>query len=141
MMFDRTTNMGISRGISPATITNANTPYVSQILDLQDKYAAAMILAYGGITDADATLTVLLEESNASNMSGANTVAAAEQTHTSVSAAALFSDDDEVRKIAYTGSKRYIRLTITPALNDAGSISIAGIWCWFGHLAPVAQPT
>jgi hypothetical protein len=100
-----------------------------------------MILAYGAITDADATLTVLLEESNAANMSGANTVAAADQILTSASAQALFSDDNEVRKIGYKGSKRYIRLTVTPAANDAGSISLAGVWVWHSHISPVAQPT
>lgn len=141
MMFDRITGMGIDAGIPPVTITNANTAYVSNILDLQDKHAAAMILAYGAITDADATLTVLLEESNAANMSGANTVAAADQILTSVSAQALFSDDNEVRKIGYKGSKRYIRLTVTPAANDAGSISLAGVWVWHSHISPVAQPT
>lgn len=141
MMFDRVTQFGISAGIPPSTITNANTPYVSTILDLQDKHSAAMLIHAGAITDADATLTVLLEESDASNMSGANTVAAADQILTSVSAAPLFSDDNEVRKIGYKGSKRYIRLTITPALNDAGSISLCGIWHWQGHIQPVAQPT
>lgn len=141
MMFDRITDKGISRGISPITQTNVDTPIVSTILDLQDKHAAAMILAYGPITDADATVAVLLEESNASNMAGANTVAAVDQILTSVSAQALFTDDDEVRKIGYIGSKRYIRLTVTTTNNNAGAFSVSGVWIWEGHAQPVAQPT
>ena len=37
-----------------------------------------------------------------------------------------FSDDAESRAIGYVGSKRYIRLTITPA-NNTGNHFVAGV--------------
>jgi hypothetical protein len=33
-----------------------------------------------------------------------------------------FDDDNECRKIGYRGSKRYVRLTITPANNASAAV-------------------
>jgi hypothetical protein len=142
MMFDKITQVGISAGIPPtAVLTNLNTPYVSTILDLQDKYAAAFILATGVNTDADATFAVTMDESDASNMAGSNAVAAGDLILTLASAGYTFADDGEVRKIGYKGMKRYIRVTVTPTGNNAGDSLLAGVWVWHGHIQPVAQPT
>lgn len=140
MLFDKTTGLGISRGISPAAAGTDNTAFVSQILDMQGKHAASFVTLIGANTDTNATFAFLLEESNDSGMSGANAVDDADLILTEASASFEADDDDnEVRKIGYRGSKRYIRATITPSGNDSGNIFISGVWVWASNSAPVAQ--
>ena len=55
-------NIDVKRGISPAAATTDNTPFVSQILDMQGLSSAEFIILCGALTDADATFTVLAEE-------------------------------------------------------------------------------
>lgn len=117
------------RGISPVTQTNSSSALVSQIIDMQSYLSCIFIVAVGTFSDADATSTVLLEEADASDMSGANAVADADMlpsgTGQEASTAFIFSDDNIVRALGYVGTKRYIRLTITPANNDSGSLPIS----------------
>lgn len=140
MMYDGASDLGMAAAIPPSTITNANTPYVSAILDCKGKHKVTLALLTGAITDADATLTTLLEESDAANMSGANTVAAGDMIGTAALASATFADDGEPRKLGYKGAKRYIRATVTPALNDAGAISLAGLWLFEDNLGAEPNP-
>lgn len=79
----------------------------------------------GALTDADMSTTFLMEESDDSGMSGSNEVADANMNPVETVAAFDFGDDDTVRKMGYTGEKRYVRLTITPADNGAGNIFCA----------------
>lgn len=141
MMFDRVTQFGFSQGIAPAAARIDNTPIVSSILDLQDKHAAAFITNIGTNTDVNATFTMLLEESAASNMAGANAVSDDDLILTEASASFTFASDGSIRKLGYRGAKRYIRATITPVGNDSGNIFVDGLWMWEGHQQPVAQPT
>ena len=95
------------------------------------------MIATGSIADADATFTVLLEESDDSGMSGASAVADADLLGTEVLAAFQFDDDNETRKLGYIGAKRYTRLTITPVANaSAAVLSVVAI---LGH--PMIKPT
>jgi hypothetical protein len=55
-------NIDVKRGISPAAATIDNTPFVSQILDMQGLSSAEFIILCGALADADATFTVLAEE-------------------------------------------------------------------------------
>jgi hypothetical protein len=55
-------NIDVKRGISPAAATSDNTPFVSQILDMQGLSSAEFIILCGALADADATFTVLVEE-------------------------------------------------------------------------------
>jgi hypothetical protein len=128
-MRDLVNNLDFKRAISPAAaLTNANTAFVSQILDTRDAGAVALLIQLGAITDADATLAVTMDESAASDMSGSNAVAAADLVGTTALAGATFANDDGCRKIGYVGAKRYIRATITPSNNDAGSIFLSATW-------------
>ena len=103
------------------------------------------IIATGAIPDVDATFAVLLEESDAANMAGANAVADADmisQTPGAAPEAAAgfqFDDDNEVRKIGYVGNKRYTRLTITPAANASATLLSAVAVLGHPHSAPVTQ--
>ena len=121
-------NIYPKRGLSPVAATTDNTAYVSQIVDTQGFESVEWITLIGANTDADATFVTLVEDGDVSNLSDAAAVADAFLLGTEVLAGFQFDDDNEVRKIGYTGNKRYVRVTITPADNAAGNIFIAGVW-------------
>lgn len=128
-MRDMTNSKQIKRVISPVSVAD-NTAQVGQTIDHQAYDAATYIILTGSLADADATFTVLLEESDASNMSNSNAVADADMISQSSSApetaaAFQFDDDNEVRKLGYSGTKRYTRLTITPVNNASAAVLAA----------------
>jgi hypothetical protein len=138
MMFDLMNRLAIKRAISPVSIAD-NTAAVSQILDMQGQMAACLVIGTGSIADADATFTVLLEESDASNMAGATAVADADLIGTEALAGFQFDDDNECRKLGYKGSSRYIRATITPA-NNASAALLAAVWLTTPQDQPAPNP-
>jgi len=138
MMFDLMNRLAIKRAISPVSIAD-NTAAVSQILDMQGQMAACLVIATGSIADADATFTVLLEESDASNMAGATAVADADLIGTEALAGFQFEDDNECRKLGYKGSSRYSRATITPA-NNASAALLSAVWLTTPQDQPAANP-
>lgn len=129
-MRDGISQTQVKRVLSPVSGAADNTAQVGQIIDHQGFDRAAYLILLGSIADADATFTVLLEEGDQSNLSDAAAVADADMvsqtsgTAPETAAGFQFDDDNEVRKVAYIGSKRYTRLTITPA-NNAGAWLIA----------------
>lgn len=127
-MRDLFSHINPKRGISPAVVTNANTAYVSQILDTQGLKSATFILLTGSLSDADATFTVLAEEGDNSALSDNTAIADANLLGTEALATPLFSDDNKVFKLGFIDTKRYIRVTVTPAGNDSGSVNLAGVW-------------
>ena len=128
------------RAISPAAAKTDNTPFVSEIIDTKGYESLTFLLAAGDIADADATLTVLVEASDAANMAGAEAVPDKELIGTEAQAGLSFADDNKTRKIGYVGGKRYVRLTVTPA-NNTGNIFLAAI-ALLGHPrnAPTPNP-
>lgn len=108
------------RALSPVNV-GGNVAQVSQIVDRAGFDACTFAILTGGLTDADATFTVLLEEGNVSNLSDAAAVADADMIGTESGASFTFSDDNQQRKLGYKGNKRYLRLTITPANNAAAT--------------------
>lgn len=136
-------NLDVKRGISPAAaVNNANTAFVSEIVDTAGYGAAEFIILIGANTDANATFTTLVEDGDTSNLADAAAVADAQLLGTEAQASfTAASDDNKVRKIGYVGGKRYVRVTITPAGNDAGDAYVAGVWV-LGHMrsAPAANP-
>lgn len=144
-MRDETNNVQIKRVISPTYQSTGDTAFVGETIDHQDYDAATYVIAVGDMADANVTFTVLLEESDDSGMSGASAVADGDMvsqtdgTAPETAAAFQYNDDNEVRKLGYLGSKRYTRLTITPA-NNTGNIYLSAV-CVLGHAkqAPVTQ--
>jgi hypothetical protein len=112
-------------GLAPvaAAITD-NTAQVSAIIDTLGYRSLAFIILFGTLADADATLAVTMSHGDASNLSDAAAVPANQINGTYALAGATFADDGETRKIGYLGSKRYVRLTVTPSGNT-GAIPIA----------------
>lgn len=131
------------RGISPAAAVTDNTAFVSQILDMQGLRAAEFVILTGSLADADATFTVLVEHGDAANLSGG--VAVPDEQLLGLEAAGAggagftFAEDDKCLKIGYRGTKRYVRVTITPA-NNAGNAFIAGVWLTVPDRLPAANP-
>ena len=121
-MRDALNSKQVKRVLSPVSGAGDNTAQVGQIIDHQGFDAATYLILTGAIADADAVFTVLLEEGDESNLSDAAAVADADMISQSTSAPEAaagfqFDDDNEVRKLGYRGTKRYTRLTITPATN------------------------
>lgn len=143
-MRDTTSNNAIRRAISPVSVAD-NTATVSQVIDRQGFDAVKFIIAIGSVADADATFTVLLEESDVSG-SGYTAVADIDmisQTHgvaPEVAASFQHDSDNQVRKLGYIGGKRFLRLTITPANNASAALFSAVAELEQPSLAPVTQP-
>jgi hypothetical protein len=120
------------------------TAQVGQIIDHRGFDAATYIILTGSLADADATFTVLLEESDNSDLSSGNAVADADMISQSSSApetaaAFQFDDDNEVRKLGYSGTKRYTRLTITPVNNASAAVLAACCVLESASQEPVVQ--
>ncbi|MEJ0097869.1 MAG: hypothetical protein WDM84_08005 [Bauldia sp.] len=135
-MRDQANNIIVKRVISPVSVSDT-TPQVGQIIDRLGADSLTYIIATGSIADADATFTSLLEESDAADLSGSNTVADADMisqtpgTAPETAASFQFDSDNQVRKLGYIGNKRYTRLTITPASNASAAV--------FGAVAELAH--
>lgn len=130
----------VRRAISPLVITD-NTAAVSQIIDLANCNKCLFVIETGTLSDADTVVTALLEEGDAANLSDAAAVADADMIGTEAAASPTFADDNETRKLGYIGSKRYVRLTMTPA-NNTGNIPLCAIALLSGErVQPVDQGT
>lgn len=127
--------------IVPVAARTDNTAIVSAIIDTAGYEGCELVLVTGTNTDTNATFTVLVEDGNAANLSDNAAVDDKFLLGTEVAASFDFADDNECRKIGYVGGKRYVRVTVTPAGNDAGNIFIAGV-AILGHprRAPTANP-
>jgi hypothetical protein len=124
-MLDQSSQEKYVLGLAPATTTD-NTALVSAVLDMSGFMQAAIIVTLGTLSDADATLTALMEESDASG-SGYTAVADADLIGTEAGMALTFASDGKVSKLGYKGRKRYVRFTLTPA-NNTGNIPCAMTW-------------
>ncbi len=140
MMRDIHNNHDFKRGLAPAAATTDNTPYVSQILDMQGLTGAEFVILTGSLADADATFTVLAEEGDQANLSDSTAIDDTNLLGTEAQAGFTFADDNKVFKLGVRPSgKRYKRITITPA-NNAGNVFIAGVWVTSPLMAPTANP-
>lgn len=131
-MRDGLSNKRIRPLIAPVAAITDNTATVSSIIDCLGYDKVTLAFVTGTNADADATVTALLEEGDASNLSDAAAVADADMvsmtagTAPEAAASYTFADDAETRAIGYLGTKRYIRLTLTPA-NNTGNHFVAGV--------------
>lgn len=109
-----------------------NTALVSPIVDVRGFDSLTFFILTGTLADADATFAVLMEESDDSGLSGSNAVADADMIGQDVASAVVpetqaaftFALDGGVRRIGYKGTKRYVRLTVTPS-NNSGAAPMA----------------
>ena len=118
-MIDLHTNFNKVQALAPAAITD-NTAQVCTVVDNKNYDAVEYIINIGVLADADATFTVLLEDS------------ADDVTYTAVAddfllgtealASFTFADDSQIKSLGYNGSARYTRMTITPANNTGSAV-------------------
>lgn len=108
--------------IDPYDHATGDAAKVGEIIDMQGADALEFIIQSGSLADADATFTILIEDSAASDLSGGVAVVDAELVGTEAGASFIFSDDNKIAKIGYVGSKRYVRLTLTPANNTGAAL-------------------
>ncbi len=126
-MRDLINNIDMKRAVSPAAAVTDNTAFVSQILDRLGAESVALAIVLGAIADADATFVVTMEHGDAANLSDATAVPA-DQLNGSLALAGFdFAADNAIRKVGYTGGKRYVRATITPA-NNTGNVFLSALW-------------
>lgn len=128
----------VKRAISPVSVSD-NTAQVSQIIDTALYDACEFVIATGSIADADATFAVLVEDGNDAALSDAAAVADEFLLGTETEAGFRFDDDNEVRKIGYIGSKRFVRLTITPSGNASAALISAVALLSLASVSPVVQ--
>jgi hypothetical protein len=139
-MRDIANNVNLKPAFYPVAAVTDNTVQTSTILDTYGYGSAMLGLVTGTLTDADATFTVALSESNDSGMAGSNAVAATDLVGTTTLASFDFSADNVCRKFGYIGSKRFVMATITPA-NNTGNLFVAGMWILGMPVhAPTANP-
>ena len=118
-MKDLHTNFNKAQALAPAAITD-NTAQVCAVIDNKGYDAVEYVINIGVLADADATFTVLLEDS-ADNVTFA-AVADDFLLGTEALASFTFADDSQIKSLGYNGSKRYTRMTITPASNTGSAV-------------------
>jgi hypothetical protein len=139
-MRDLINNIDVKRAISPAAAVTDNTAFVSQILDRLGSEAVALVINLGSLADADATFAVTMEHGDVANLSDAAAVPSDQLNGTLALAGFDFSADNAIRKIGYTGGKRYVRATITPS-NNTGNVFLSAVWLLGrNNLRPTANP-
>jgi len=133
-MFDIYNTLKEQQVLAPVAISD-NTARVGTVVDLVGFDALKYSIAIGTLADADATFTVLVEDSD----DNVTYTAVADDflLGTEAEASFTFADDTEQRSIGYNGSKRYNRITITPA-NNTGS-AVFGVTAILGY--PLNAPT
>ena len=113
-MRDTYNNLKFVPAIAPVTATD-NTPIVGAIVSNAGFQSLTYAIQTGILASANATFAVLLEESDAPDLSGSNPVADTDMLGTEALAGFTFANDDATTKLGYIGGKLYTRLTITPA--------------------------
>lgn len=137
-MRDQMNQLAIKRAISPVSVGD-NTAQTGQAVDLQGYDACTFVIATGSLADADATFAVEVQESDSSG-SGYTAVADANLVGTEALASFVFSDDDKCFKVGYIGSKRYVRLVITPTGNASAGLMCAVAILGHPNRSPTANP-
>jgi hypothetical protein len=139
-MRDMLNNVTPRRAISPAAAVTDNTAFVSQIIDTQGFDSLTFLILTGALADVDATFAVTMDHGDVANLSDAAAVPADQLVGTLALAGFTFAADDATRKIGYRGSRRYVRMTITPSANT-GNAFVAAV-ALLGHplQAPTANP-
>jgi hypothetical protein len=123
--------------IAPVSVAD-NTAQVSSVIDRQGYDSASFVILTGSLADADATFSVLLEES--ADGSSFSAVADSDLLGTELLAGFTFADDNATRKLGYVGAARYLRLTVTPAGNASAALIAATAILGHPNVAPTANP-
>jgi hypothetical protein len=123
------------RALSPDANNNLGTTALStSIIDMKNRTGLEFVITTGDLTDADAVYAVAMlhgdavdDEANPATITDEAAVDDVDMlpsgTGQEAAAGFAFGDDDVLRKLGYVGTKRFVRLTITPttAANSGDS--------------------
>lgn len=135
-MRDLMNSVHIAAAFAPKAAVTDNTAQVSTSCNRVGYGSVMLALITGTNADADVTYTVLIEDSDDDSSYAA--VDDAYLNGTEALAGFQFDDDGEPRKIGYTGNRKWVKATVTPA-NNTGNAFIAGVWI-LGHPSRQATP-
>jgi hypothetical protein len=121
------------RVTSPDAYNNqGTTAFPSRIIDLKNYVGVEWVITTGDLTDADATYTAVVthgdavdDEANPATITDEAAVDDFELLGTEAEIAFDKDDDDAIFKIGYRGTKRFVRLTITPAAANSGDSDLS----------------
>jgi hypothetical protein len=127
----------VARNVAAIT---TNTTSAGNIIDMRGYDALEFVVFTGAYTDG--TYTPLIEESDASDMSGSNAVADADLVGTDITsgqeAAAALAAANTAKRIGYVGDKRYVRLSFVSTSVSSGATVGAIALRGKPRVAPVA---
>lgn len=126
-MRDLINNIDMKRAIAPAAAVADNSAINTQILDRMGAEAVALAIILGDLADTDATFAVTLTHGDDPALADGTAVTPDMLNGSLALAGFNFANDNGIRKIGYTGGKRYVRATITPA-NNTGNAFISAVW-------------
>ena len=128
--------------LSPESAFTDDGTYVGPIIDRRGYMSVEFLIVAGKLLDAGATFTPSLEASDNSDMSSSEVPSATEMLGTIALATFTQADDYLVKKLGYTGKRRYLRLTMTPANNQSDAFVAALAVLGHGQDLPTgATPT
>lgn len=119
-----------STAISSDTTTNG------EIIDTRDYESVEFLIKSETLTDG--TYTPSITEGDEDDLSDGSAVVAADLLGTIAAATFAAADDNAVKKIGYSGTKRYVRLNITSASTTSGGTLSAVVVKGHPALAAVA---
>jgi hypothetical protein len=112
--------------IAAVTQTNDDTAIVSAVIDRAGFESLELVVITGTVSDPDVTFVCLVED-GATDAVADGAVNDAFLLGVETGLPTLATADSKTFKIGYIGTKRYVRLTITPTGNNAGNVPIAAI--------------
>lgn len=117
MTKDLFNNVAIKNALNTQAIAT-DTTTAGAIIDTAGFESLTFAVQSGTLTDG--SYTVLLQEGDNSDLSDAEAVADADLLGTEAGASFALADDNKVTKIGYSGTKRYVRLSIVSAATTTG---------------------
>lgn len=136
-MKDLHDNIHTVQVVAPVSHATGDAAIVGTIVDRAGFDSLEYIISLGANAATAGAYTVLLEEGDNAALSDATTVAAADLRGTIALTSWAYTDVSKNRKLGYTGSKRYTRMTITPSGNNGAFL--VGVSAILGN--PVNAPT
>jgi len=139
-MRDLHNNIDVRKGIAPYDHSTGDAAVTTEIIDRQGFDSLEFIIMTGSIADSDTEITVLVQEGDDPTLSDAASVADVDLLGTEALASFGHDNDNSVFKIGYTGSKRYVRMTLTPANNTGAMLLAVAVILGHPSNAPLENP-
>lgn len=114
-------NVGVVQAIAPAAADSGNTAIVGAIVDTAGFESVALVLNIGALGTDAATFATTLEHGDDPALADTSAPATTDLVGSLSDVAFTGTDDNKTKKIGYIGSKRYLRMTVTPSGNAAAA--------------------